>query len=62
MDPHTKILLFLEQRDYSYSVQDVIKGYLQKNEGNYVSHTMNDCINNLETEIGLLKTRLLLDK
>lgn len=55
-NPYTKIVMFLNQRKYSYTVTDVIRGYQQKDAGYYVSHTMNDCIKNLESEIvSLLK-------
>lgn len=54
-DPHTRIQLFLTQRNYTYSVADVISEYLKFQEHNcYLSHSMKDCISNLEGEIRAL--------
>ncbi|MFF0828815.1 hypothetical protein ACFYU8_18680 [Brevibacillus sp. NPDC003359] len=49
---HLKILLFLALRNYTYSVSDVLTEYLKHQEQNgYLSHSMEDCFNNLEVEI-----------
>ncbi|MFL1998527.1 hypothetical protein VYF65_004327 [Lysinibacillus irui] len=53
-DPYTKILRFLEQRRYSYTVQAVVRGYLDKQKGIYISHSMKDCVTNLTDEIKVL--------
>ncbi len=57
VDPYTKILMFLEQRRYSYTVQAVIRGYLDKQKSVYISHSIKDCVNHLAVEI-----KALLDK
>ncbi len=49
--PYVRIISFLEQRNYSYSVTDVLNGYQLKESGCYISHTMKDCVKNLESEI-----------
>lgn len=49
--PYARIIMYLEKRGYSWTVTDVLNGYQQKQSGCYVSHTMNDCIKNLESEI-----------
>lgn len=50
-ESYRKIKEFIEARGYSYSVNDVLRGYQQRKEGWYNSFTMNDCLNNLEKEI-----------
>lgn len=49
--PYARIIIFLEKRRYSYTVTDVLNGYQEQQSGCYVSHTMKDCIKNLEGEI-----------
>ncbi|WCF11604.1 hypothetical protein NDS46_30120 (plasmid) [Paenibacillus thiaminolyticus] len=54
-DPYKKIELFLKERSYTYSVSDIISEYISYREHNYyLSHSMKDCIKNLETEIQAL--------
>lgn len=48
---YMKIIKFLDKRGYSWTVTDVLTGYQQKQSGQYVSYTMKDCIENLESEI-----------
>lgn len=50
-EPYVRVIRFLQQRKYSYTVTDVLNGYQQKENGYYISHTMKDCVTNLETEI-----------
>lgn len=50
-ESHRKIREFIEQRGYTYNVNDILKGYQERKNGYYNSFTMNDCIDNLETEI-----------
>lgn len=50
-ESHRKIREFIEQRGYSYNVNDILKGYQKRKDGYYNSYTMNDCLENLETEI-----------
>lgn len=49
--PYVRIINFLEKRKYSYTVTDVVNGFQQKESGCYISHTMKDCVKNLESEI-----------
>lgn len=51
-DPSLRIMNFLIQRNYTYSVSDVIAEYSRYQEQKcYVSHSMKDCFDNLENEI-----------
>ena len=50
-DPYEKVKKFINMRGYTYSVKDVIEGYMNKKQGFYISYTMNDCVNNLEKEL-----------
>ncbi|WP_339233860.1 hypothetical protein [Oceanobacillus sp. FSL W7-1281] len=47
---HRKIREFIKKRGYSYSVTDVLNGYIKRLDGFYNSYTMNDCLDNLEQE------------
>ncbi|MEK3955680.1 hypothetical protein [Psychrobacillus sp. FSL K6-1464] len=49
--PYVRIVIFLEQRGYNYTVAEVLTGYQHSKSGIYVSHTMKDCLKNLEPEI-----------
>jgi hypothetical protein len=53
-NPRVKVMLFIEERGYTYSVEDVVNGYLNSKDGYYVSYTMKDCITNLEEQIKLI--------
>ncbi|MFF2532396.1 hypothetical protein ACFVS2_26140 [Brevibacillus sp. NPDC058079] len=51
-DPHTRIQMFLIQRGYTYTVAEVTSEYLKyQKEKCYLSHSMKECISNLESEI-----------
>ena len=50
-NPYNKIKMFINMRNYSYSVKDVIDGYLSKQRSEYISYTMTDCVNHLEKEL-----------
>ncbi|WP_081047539.1 hypothetical protein [Paenibacillus peoriae] len=51
-DPSLRIMNFLVERGYTYTVSDVIANYSRHQEiGCYLSYTMKDCIDNLESEI-----------
>jgi hypothetical protein len=50
-DPYQKIEKFIQLRGYSYSVEDVFEGFVQKMNGYYVSYTMKDCVENLSSEL-----------
>jgi hypothetical protein len=51
-DPSLRIMNFIEQRGYTYAVHDVLAEYSKYQELNcYLSHSMKDCISNLENEI-----------
>ncbi|MFW5438864.1 hypothetical protein [Paenibacillus apiarius] len=51
-NPHMRIMMFLIQRNYTYTVADVIAGYLKHKETScYLSHSMRDCISHLEHDI-----------
>ncbi|WPS85645.1 hypothetical protein SMD22_00875 (plasmid) [Brevibacillus halotolerans] len=55
IDPYTRIQLFLIQREYTYTVNDVVSEYLQYQEKKcYLSYSMKDCISNLDSEIRAL--------
>lgn len=53
-DPLLRIYQYIEKCGYTYSPQDVLVGYQKNKEGYYVSHTMKDCITNLEAELKTL--------
>jgi len=53
-DPLLRIYQYIEKCGYTYSPQDVLVGYQKYQEGYYVSHTMKDCIANLESELKAL--------
>lgn len=51
-NPALRIDLFLENRGYTYSAHEVIAEYSRYQEiGCYLSHSMKDCIANLEDDI-----------
>lgn len=57
-DPDLRIMNFLTQRGYTYSVSEVIAAYSRyKEEGCYLSYTMKDCVNSLKTELELMLER-----
>lgn len=54
-NPALRINLFLENRGYTYSAHEVIAEYSRYQEtGCYLSHSMKDCISNLEDDIRAL--------
>lgn len=57
--PYNKIEKFIRMRGYSYSVESVKEGYLAKNSNFYISHTMKDCVTNLERELDELYGHLI---
>jgi len=51
-NPHMRIMMFLTERGYTYSVSDVVAEYSKYQEENcYLSHSMKDCITNLENDL-----------
>ncbi|MED1607773.1 hypothetical protein P4U90_20850 [Cytobacillus kochii] len=50
-DPHEKIRKYIQLHRYTYSVADILSGYLQHKQGAYVSYTMKDCIEQLRPEL-----------
>lgn len=51
-DPSIRIMNFITERNYTYSVSDVLAEYSKYQEERcYLSHSMKDCISNLEGEI-----------
>lgn len=57
--PYNKIEKFIRLRGYSYSVENVKEGYLQKKNNYYISFTMKDCVTHLEKELDELYGYLL---
>lgn len=50
-----KIEKFIQKRGYTYNVSNILETYVDYYaKGYYISHTMEDCIGNLETEIVIL--------
>lgn len=51
-DPLIRIELFIAERRYTYSPSDIIAEYLKYQDSKcYLSHSMKDCITNLENEL-----------
>lgn len=48
---YTKVKMFIDMRNYSYSVENVIEGYISSKRNEYISYSMNDCVTNLENEL-----------
>ncbi|WP_245153941.1 hypothetical protein [Jeotgalibacillus proteolyticus] len=49
--PYEKVKKFIQLRRYTYSPEEVIARYTNYKNGEYVSHTMKDCIKNLTPEL-----------
>ena len=53
--PYVRIEAFIKQRGYTYTVEDILSTYQEYyKRGYYISHSMNVCIEHLETEINAL--------
>lgn len=51
-DPYEKMAIYINYRGYTYSVEDVKAGYIDHLNGAYISHSMEDCVRQLEGYLG----------
>lgn len=49
-----KIEKFIQLRGYTYCTDDILEGYSEYKNGCYVSHSMKDCIQHLESELKMI--------
>lgn len=46
---------YIEQSKYTYDIGDIFEGAIKRKRGYYNSFTMNNCLDNLEKELEILK-------